>query len=398
MPFNCSQLRRQPHLLLSKSAFPLLALSSSLLGLLLSGCGGSSSSSSPGITSDPIIGTPLAHYTYTDLGFFGQTGTMPLGINQAGVITGLFNSGGGPTIQSFRHTGASPATAADALTPPANLVAANRALEAAGINAVGTVAGAFDTDYSNTGTVATVQDAFVYDTAFHDLGALPPGSFTGVSRAAATAINDSGTVVGYDIFETPGQAHAFRHTGTGPLTAADDLGAFSGYPNVKPQAVNQSGTVAGTASNGGSTGVNTLVTHAFVYDTSYHDLGVLPGTTSSSAVGINAHGVVIGLCGGTAGYNSFRHSGTGPLVAADALGAGFAATAINTGGDVVGLVDVTASIARAGSPVQSLAPLVTNLPAGFGLQHATAINDAGQIVGYTEIGGGAHAWLLTPAP
>ena len=365
-----------------------------LLGFALSGCGGSSSSSS-GSSSGGT--SPLAHYSYTDLGSVGTGGTMPTGINNAGVIAGVFS---GVATQSFRHSGASPATLSDVITPPAGTLAPNRSVLASGVNAAGTVAGTFGGNYSNTGLVADIQDAFVYDATFHDLGALPPPSgVTGRSVAAASAINDSGTLTGSDNFEDAGLIHAFRHTGTGPLTAADDLGSFGGYTALTPAAINGAGTVAGTARVEGNSAVpSALPQHVFVYDTAFHDLGVLPGFTTSYATGINAGGVVIGLSSGPGGTHSFRHSGTGPLTAADDLGAGFVANGINAAGDVVGLVNVTASRVKAGGTVESLAPLVTNLPAGFGLQIATAINDSGQIVGYTEIGGVAHAWLLTPAP
>lgn len=375
---------------------PLFALGSAgLLALALSGCGGSSSSSSSSSSSGSTGATTLAaHYIFTDLGSVGTGGTLPTGINNAGVITGVFSSSGSAATQSFRHTGASPATLSDVLTLPASVLHANGSVQATSINAASTVAGTFDSNYSNTGNVAAIQDAFVYDTAFHDLGALPPGSFTGRSIAVAAAINDSGTVAGSDNFEDAGQVHAFRHTGTGPLTAADDLGSFGSYTSLIPSAINVAGTIAGNAMASSAGAGGNQAQHAFVYDSAFHDLGVLPGSITSEATGINASGVVIGV----SGAHSFRHSGTGPLTAADDLGTGFVAEAINANGDVVGLVNVTASIAKVGGTVQSLAPLVTNLPSGFGLQNATAINDAGQIVGYTRNNGVAEAWLLTPAP
>ena len=377
----------------TKSAYTLLTFSSvGLLALALSGCGGSSSSSSSGPTGTTTL---AAHYTYTDLGAIGSTGTLPTGISNAGVITGHFNTT--PNDQAFRHTGASPVTVADGLTPPPTILIGNQSVDAAGINNAGTVAGSFQVYSSSANQPPAVLDAFVYDTSFHDLGSLPL-SITGISRAAATAINDNGTITGYDDFGDQDQTRAFRHTGTGPLTAADDLGTIAGYAHLTPAAINQVGTVAGTARASGNTAAGPLAQHLFIYDTSFHDLGVLPGFITSYATGINASGVVIGLSAGASGTHSFRHSGTGPLTAADDLGAGFVANAINTDGDVVGLVDVTASIVKVGGTVQSLAPLVTNLPAGFGLQNATAINDQGQIVGYTRNGGVAHAWLLTPAP
>lgn len=377
-----------------------------LLALALSGCGGGGGGSST------LTGTvSLSHFAYTDLGAIGSIGTHPTGISDAGVITGYFNTsnnGGGPN-QPFRHTGTAPVTVADALALPAGQSLGPNLVSVPNINAAGTVVG---TVYTNNTTSGAVQDAFVYDTSFHDLGALPL-TFSGRSVAAATAVNDAGTVVGYDEFSDQGVTHAFRHTGTGALTAADDLGTFGAYTSLGATAINQAGTLVGTATAGTEMGTPTTSSptqHAFVYDTTFHDLGTLPATTTSTATGINNGGLVIGYGQGAGALRSFRHAGTGPLTTADDLGqlpgvSGLAALAINSGGDVVGNAGIngglpTAFLLKSGGTLQSLSnpALVTNLPAGFGLQSATAINIQGQIVGYTVIGGTAHAWLLTPIP
>ncbi len=391
MPFRQSTPRADRRARLAALTVP------GLLAGLLSGCGGGGSS--PALTDV----TTNAHYSYADLGSIGHVGTIPTGISDAGVITGFLNAsdnGGGPN-QPFRHTGATPVVTADALALPAGLTPAVNAVSLSGINASGTVVGTVAVNNVNS---ASVQDAFVYDTSFHDLGTLSV-QVGGRSAATALAINDSGTVVGYDDFPDQALTFPFRHTGTGPFTPADSLGLFGSYTRVLPRGINQAGVIVGTA----TVGVNSTQ-HAFVYDTAYHDLGALPGCSGSGATAINGSGVVIGY--GYAGIvpHSFRHTGTGPLTAADDLGqlpgsAGLAATAINAAGDVVGNTGQsggtpTAFLLRAGGTLQSLSStaLVTNLPAGFGLQNATGINSQGQIVGYTNIAGTAHAWLLTPTP
>lgn len=348
-------------------------------------------------------GARLKHYSYLDLGSIGSTGTHPTGINDAGVITGYFNTsnnGGGPN-QPFRHTGTAPVVIADALVLPASVSLGAEPVTSSNINAAGTVVG---TVFTNNANSASVQDAFLYDTSFHNLGALPL-AISGRSVASATAINDAGTSVGYDDFSDKGLTHAFRHTGTGSLTAADDLGDFGRYPHLRPSGINQTGVIVGIA-----TTADGQTQHAFIYDSDFHDLGTLPSCTTSVAAGINNSGVVIGSGVGSGVFHSFRHSGTGSLTAADDLGqlpssSGLAAIAVNSAGDVVGNAGInggkaTAFIFKAGAALQNLSDstLVTNLPAGFGLQIAAAINDKGQVVGYTNIGNTAHAWLLTPIP
>ena len=378
---------------------------------MLSGCGGGGHFANP---AAPTGGGLTSHYRYTDLGLIGPGGTVPIGINDAGVITGYFNHnlyGDGPilpvlpsnsTNPPFRHTGATPIVAADALALPA--ANAGSSISVSGINASGTVVGSVDTV---TTASAAVQDAFLYDTALHDLGSLPL-AISGGSVASATAINDGGTVIGYDNFIDQESTHSFRHTGTGPLTAADDLGTFGSYQYVQALGINQAGVIVGTAMT-----ADGHTQHAFVYDSSFHDLGTLPGNNYSVAVGISRSGVVVGYGSIQNEFHSFRHAGTGPLTAADDMGqlpgsSGLDAAAINAGGDVVGQAGetggtATAFVLKAGRTLQGLtdSTLVPNLPAGVTLQIATGINTQGQVVGYTNVGGFqhiAHAWLLTPTP
>lgn len=376
-----------------------------LLALALPGCGGGGGPTPPIQPVTPLL--PVAHgqYAYADLGS-ASSGAYSTGISDAGVISGYFPpTGSSDSVRPFRHTGASPLSAADVLALPPGLPKGTRLNNLSGLNASGTIAGMV-----SSGSDATVADAFIYDTAFHDLGTLPL-PISGRSFAAATAVSDSGTVVGYDGFDDQGTVHAFRHAGTGPLTAADDLGDFAGYPGLQPTAINSAGVVVGGAFANG-----VLIERAFVYDTGYHDLGLLPDCTTSFATAINRSGIVIGH-----GFNSqllghsFRHAGTGPLTAADDLGQlpgafGLTANAINAAGDVVGTAGQGGSeggdagkkafLLKTGGTLQNLSDraLVPNLPPGSTLQVATGINSQGQIIGHSNDTGATHVWLLTPAP
>ncbi|AXF02840.1 hypothetical protein [Paraburkholderia hospita] len=101
-------------------------------------------------------------------------------------------------------------------------------------------------------------------------------------------------------------------------------------------------------------------THAFLYPESGHmtDLGALPGSSESEAWSINVHGDVVGDCimaDGT--YRAFLYEN--------------------------GSMHDLNTLAGAG--------------AGLILAKAGAISDSGQIVGFAQVNGIAHAVLLTPS-
>ncbi len=78
--------------------------------------------------------------------------------------------------------------------------------------------------------------------AYTDLGALGPAG------TMPTRINDSGQITGSYSTGTNGAQHAFRHSGPGPITAADDLGPFPGAVNGRSSrglGINSAGAVVG---------------------------------------------------------------------------------------------------------------------------------------------------------
>jgi probable HAF family extracellular repeat protein len=145
------------------------------------------------------------------------------------------------------------------------------------------------------------------------------------------------------------------------------------------------------------------------------DIGALGGggassTNSSYAYAINKSGTVAGASyGGAGGYDSFSYSGgtmtdLGPD-AETALG-------INDSGTIVGIGGGTyAYVYTSADGVLNLNNLTVNLPIGWTLVEATAINDCGDIVGWgtpgpylgfgnpgTDSGFETEAFLLTPTP
>ena len=131
-----------------------------------------------------------------------------------------------------------------------------------------------------------------------------------------------------------------------------------------------------------------------------NDLGTLPGGTHSSAVGINAAGWVVGWS--TAGdglHHAFLYDGTMRDLGA-LPGTHCEASGINAGGWVVGYCEDDFSLTAvlySDSGITDLSALSTVRAAGWQhLNFATAINDAGQIVGLGVIAGESHAFRLNP--
>lgn len=164
-------------------------------------------------------------------------------------------------------------------------------------------------------------------------------------------INNAGQITG--IAETSNRnSHAFLYS-NGTMT---DLGTLGGTGS-QGFGINDAGQVAGTASTADNT------QHAFLYSNgTMTDLGTLSGSTYSYGHGINAAGQVVGM-------DSLHYSG----------GAYFRAFLYSNGT----MTDLNTLIDPA---------------TGWALTTAFDINDAGQIVGYGDIAGERHAFLLTPVP
>ncbi|MBA3483038.1 MAG: HAF repeat-containing protein [Pirellulales bacterium] len=280
-----------------------------------------------------------------------------------------------------------------------------------GINAKGQVAG-----YSFTPEYASVH-AFLYDGTLHDLGEgtafgiNDSGQVTGRSGSGhafrydgtmndlgtlggttseGRGINDSGQVAGYS--RTTGDAafHAFLHDST-----MHDLGTLGGIHSIA-LGINNSGQVTGDSNTTGGE------IHAFLYDGTMNDLGTLGGG-QSGGVGINNSGQVTGYSSttGDAAFHAFLYDGTlhdlGTLGGTNSYGNG-----INANGHVVGDSQLTtggrhAFLYTSGSGMVDLNTLIDPL-SGWELSVANAINDAGQITGWGQVGGEDHAFLLTPVP
>lgn len=178
-----------------------------------------------------------------------------------------------------------------------------------------------------------------------DLGTL------GGRTSSATAINDSGWVVGFAVMTGDSKTHVVRWKGGVPT----DLGTLPGGDYSFAMAINNSGVVAGYSMLYANT-----ETHATVWvDSKIVDLRTLGGEFSM-ALGINEASLVVG---------NAALKGNSPTHAALWIG----------------------------TAIYDLNDLLDSSGRGWALFEARDINSSGQIVGYGRaLSGEQHGFLLTP--
>jgi probable HAF family extracellular repeat protein len=303
-----------------------------------------------------------AQYVAYDLGTLGGTWSYAFDINNTGVIVGTSTLGGDREGHAFKFSNG-------VMSDLGALGGYGTVAHA--VNSEGTIVGR--TDSTGFGTLR----AFSYkDGNVIDLGA-----------GDAYGINAGGTIVGL------GVRHAFSYTG-GILTDLGTLGgAFSGA-----YAINDSGTIVGESET--ALGHD----HAFSYTQGIMtDLGTLVGGTFSRATSINNTGTIVGTStlGGDREGHAFKFS-NGVMSDLGTLGGTSSiARDINSAGTIVGSSSTLTGVSHAfrydGMAMTDLAPFLASV--GFlGASYATAINDNGDIVGYADIAGGQHAFLLVSVP
>ena len=322
-----------------------------------------------------------ADYNFTALGlgaFQGPIGTA-YDINNAGQIAT-------DSYFSSKHTGGVWSNSAYAILDNPG----GRSYQGEGINDAGQVAGYVtnSSGYRN----ASVWSNGVITSSLASLGG---------NNSDASAINNAGQVVG-GADTTTGTMHATLWSSNGTVT---DLGASSAsYSSAV--SINNSGQVVGTLNN-----------HATLWSnggTSRTDLGTLGGT-SSGAYGINDAGLIVGNSKNSSGYNHatlWSNSGT-TMVDLGTLtnyGTSFA-QAISTSGLIAGKSDVTGVSGTHAALWTVLNGVVkgtdlntfldaSSVNAGWVLQTAFGINDAGSIVGqaYNTKTFATDAYVLAAVP
>lgn len=246
--------------------------------------------------------------SFVDLGAPAGRSSIAYRLNDNGTAVGTFRSPGSPVAYGFQYS----AGAFTALNVPGNPTAAHA------INSAGAIVGA--TDISG------------YSRAFH----LANGVFTslgtlGGDHSIATAINNSGTIVGL-AYTSNHRQHAFSYSG-GVMT---DLVGPDG-PTSAAQAINDAGVIVGYRF---VPSVNN--DQAFWYaDGVMHGLGTLGGAFSL-ANDINSSGVIVGNADT---YSHATHAfayrdgvmlDLAPYLTAIGITGRSEALAINERGDIVG--------------------------------------------------------------
>jgi probable HAF family extracellular repeat protein len=206
-------------------------------------------------------------YTVTDLGTLGGTGSVGLGINASGQVTGGSDMPGN-AYHAFLYDGVM-----HDLGTLGGFISAGR-----DINASGHVTGGF-------GTSGNDNHAFLYDGVMHDLGTL------GGTYSLGFRINDSGQVTGLSYTENA-EPHAFLYDGT-----MHDLGTLGGTDS-QGRGINASGHVVGLST---TNPLENFRYHAFLYtsDSGMVDLNTfidpLSGWELKEAWGINDAGQITGV-------------------------------------------------------------------------------------------------------
>src|SRR3954471_5850066 len=317
-----------------------------------------------------------APFVITDLGTLGGTFSIATGVNDVGQVVGYSATADGVTHAFLWQSGT--------MTDLGSLSAAGAGSRANGVNRLGQVVGNSTADDGDT-------HAFLWQSGtMADLNSLIPADSSWVLRDA-TAINEAGQLVGWGM--NGGQQRAFLWQ-SGSVT---DLGTLGGTSSVA-HAINKFGQVVGRSATADG------ATHAFLWQNgTMIDLGTF--NTYSWASGINNLGQVVGTSDSAwdddgsgwgsnlphaflwqDGWMADLHSGM-VVIAHESY-----ANALNDSGEIVG--DYSDMIFHAmlyPTELRSLIPA----DSGWVLDSATAINEAGQIVGAG--GPGTRAFLLTPS-
>ena len=255
------------------------------------------------------------------------------------------------------------------------------AVKEAGINHAGQVVG-------HAFTAGGVKHAFVKSPgqAIVDLGLIIPGS----DESRARCINRSGIIGGF---------YSNSSTGEHAVEWSQFMGMYQwaglGGDNSEVCGINDAGTLVGLEYIGD-------FSHAYVKPQggAGQDLGIPPGYIQSQATGINNANIIVGNLSDDGGILTacfWSPSGGSYTAAAPLFGvADTSAMAINNPGQAVGRLKISSTTYHAvlkspGSGLQDLGSLVG--PGGQSL--AIDINDSGWVVGYSSYYDGERAFLWT---
>ncbi len=328
-------------------------------------------------------------YTFTDLGAhtLGGMYTAAFGISNCGQVVGQSTVTGANPMSDPTRPFLWRDLDGDFVSDPGEMIdlgtLGGTSGSAQDINTSGMVVGI------STGSTGE-QRAFRWQNGvMNDIGLLPNRT-----TAAAFGVNDANQIVGTT------EDNDFN----GDAFIWSPMDGLQALPNPSPSpkplfayAINNAGHVVGSDSNN----------HAFFFNgATYTDLGTFGGN-KSIARDLNDAGQVVGQAepsGGTAdASNAFLWTSQSGLTNLGTFGGTInIAYGINSSGTVVGTSTLSSGVFNAfvyeGGMMRNLndTGIVTNLPPGWVLHDAQAINDGGQIVGFGTINGETRAFLLTP--
>ena len=327
-----------------------------------------------GLASLPAAAAP---YTLVTLGqLSGDTISSAFGLNASGQSTGFSGTSTSPPNQVMLWSASGSATALGTAGGTGTSGRGNA------INNAGTIVG-------NGFNASRVNSPFKIVSGTMTM--LTP--LAGSTNAGATAINSSGTIVGY----SNGTGLSLRPVLRDPSGAVTDLGTLGGSSSSRAYGINDSGLVVGYS----YTADGDVRAFAWTSSGGMKNLGALPDGSYSYALAANASGQIVGK--GDDGNSEqallWTSASAAPQVLAPLSGnTSGTALAINSSGVIAGLssVDGSAQVATIWQNGTAI-DLNSYLPAGSGwvLQQATGINDAGQIIGLGTYNGQTTAFLLT---
>ncbi|TDD69842.1 hypothetical protein E1262_11240 [Jiangella aurantiaca] len=338
--------------------------------------------------------SPSAHppeFSFAEVGDLGGSASFPLDIARNGTVVGTARTQATPRPQTaFVHRDAARSLG----TLPGSTFS-----RAMGVNARGQVVGEAFT------AGAESSRAVIWDRRDH-LSVLP-GLRGPDSSAVANAINERGDVAGVSTASDGRATAVIWPRGAAPRA----LGWLDDLPGTSSRAWDIDTTGAAVGSMSVADGDDHFHPHAVAWDRSGvpTDLGVLEDHGSSTAYavarGTGRHPLIVGaasLDGGTRAVvfgssgptalptpGEFRHARANDVARQDWV-VGHAAQlegAPTFGGAAVLWVSGVA---------YRLEELTRDLPPGWSLQNAEAIDDQGRIVGYGTVRGEVRGFILTP--
>ena len=222
----------------------------------------------------------------------GSADSFATGIDPASDVVGGFCPGiescsSGNAIHGFLFSGSS--NSAQAIDVPGAL-----ATLAGGINGTGQIVGMYCNATTCSLNYAADSNGFLLD---HIGGTFTTIAFPGAIGTAASAINDSGQIVGiYEACQTPNsgsevlrlpctfvQPHGFLLSG-GTYTTIDPPDST----NTLVGAINNSGAIAGTYADASNK------SHGFLLKAGFFTIVDYPGATGTAITGVNDHGEIVG--------------------------------------------------------------------------------------------------------